>query len=117
MLSDIDSLFLNDLLLTILVLCSVRSEAGVVRVVAVACVAALLEKGLVAIRSPVLLLDDEVGRATQVSLVGGSFNCVWVFVHQLVRILADVFKDLASLSVFYGPPSHVVVRFLLLETL
>ena len=118
MLSNVHCLLLDDLLLAVLGLCSVRAEASVRSVVAVARVATLFEKWLVHTCSAILFLDDEVGWATQVRLTG-TFNpiVVGLFLHQLVGILTDILEQLSSSGILSRPLGHVVVRLLLLQAL
>ena len=117
MLAHVHSLFLDDLLLAVLVLCAVWTEALVVWVVAVACVAALFEEGLVAICCTILLLDDEVRWATQISLIGSTLDGIWVLLQQLVRILTNILEQLSPLSILCGPLCDVVIWLLLLKAL
>ena len=118
MLAHVNGLLLDYLLL---LLCAIGTESLCI-VTTVACVASLLEKGLVTVGCAVLFLDNEV-RWT--ALVCATFlprrrhHCLLLFllVSKLVRELTDIFEHLSSLEVILGPLGHVVVWFLLLETL
>ena len=116
-LSNVHCLLLDDLLLIVLGLCSVRTEASVRSVVAVARVATLFEKWLVHACSAILFLDDEVGWAAQVSLTGALNPVGGILLHKLVGVLADILQQLASISILYRPFRHVVVGLFLLQAL
>ena len=117
MLAHVYCLLLDYLLL----LCAIGAESLCI-VTTVACVASLLEEGLVTVGCAVLFLYNEV-RWT--ALVGATFLSVGrhhrllllLLVSQLVGILADVFQHLSPLEVVLGPLGHVVVRLLLLQAL
>ena len=117
-LTHVDCLLLDYLLL---LLCAIGTEALCI-VTTIACVASLLEEGLVTVGCAVLFLYNEV-RWT--ALVGATFLSVGrhhrllllLLVSQLVGILADVFQHLSPLKVVLGPLGHVVVRLLLLQAL
>ena len=116
-LSNVHCLLLDDLLLIVLGLCSVRTEASVRSVVAVARVATLFEKWLVHACRAILFLDDEVGWAAQVSLTGTLNPIGSILLHKLVGVLADILQQLASISILYRPFRHVVVGLFLLQAL
>ena len=117
-LTHVNCLLLDYLLL---LLCAIGTESLCI-ITTVACVASLLEEGLVTVSCAVLFLDNEV-RWT--ALVGASFftrrryHCLLLLllVSKLVRELTDIFKHLSPLEVILGPLGYVVVWFLLLETL
>ena len=117
MLPHIDGFLLENLLLT--GLSPVRLETMLVPTIA--CVASLLIKWLVSIRSSVLLFDDEVWRSTLIGiscLVSLHHHLLLlILVLHLVGELADVFEELAASEILLSPPCYVVVRLFLLQAL
>ena len=106
MLTHVDSFFLNDLLLLLLIqTCSITAPGRI----AIASVASLLGNKRLAITlsASLSLLDDEVGWATKVSIHGIG---VLFFAPNLIWELTDIVQKLASLKIFFCPPCHVVVR-------
>ena len=74
----------------------------------------LLVERLVRVWSAILLLNYEIGRSFQVLL---RFWILALLVLQEIWVLANVYEYFPTVIVFLGPPCHVVIRFLLLETL
>ena len=114
MLAHVHRLLLDDLLLSSILLRTIRAEA--LLVATVTRVTPLLVKWLVCVSSAVFLLNDEVRRAAQVDLSHALCLLGLQFLlGELIGVLTDVVKELAPIEVLLGPPCDVVVGLLLLE--
>ncbi len=114
--SEVHSLFLDDLALTVLV-SAIWSEA--LLVVAVTCVPTFLKEGLRTVCCPIFL-NDEIGRSTHVCVVWllAAIQGHLLFLgKQCIGVFADVVQNFASLVIFLHPPGNVVIGFLFLKAL